>query len=173
PERVGSVRGMGADTTTDEAVTIDLLAEHPELVPTVGEIRWREWGHWPEPTELSFWVDVTGAEAGTDALPVTWVAVNAAGEAVGAVALGEFDIDEVRDRSPWVMGMIVREDLRGRGIGTRLMRRLEDWAVTAGHPTIWVATGGLAVAFYQSCGWEITELVERPYDTATVLRRTP
>ena len=48
------------------------------------------------------------AEAGQRGLPVTWVAVGVGGEAAGAVGLGEFDIAERRDRSPWVLGMVVR-----------------------------------------------------------------
>jgi GNAT superfamily N-acetyltransferase len=170
----GSVRDMGAEPVTGHDITVHLLAERPDLVPVIGEIRWREWGHPPEPTDLSFWVEVTGQEAGVDRLPVTWVATDRAGEAVGAVGIGEFDIDERRDTSPWVMGMIVRADLRGRGIGRSLLRRLEAWAVASGHPKIWVATGPSAVGFYRCCGWEIAEMFERPpFGETTVLTREP
>jgi hypothetical protein len=50
--------------------------------------------------------------AGSSHLPVTWVASDGSG-ALGAVGLGQFDIEERRDRSPWVLGMIVRRDRRG------------------------------------------------------------
>jgi hypothetical protein len=40
-------------------------------------------------------------------LPVTWVAIDPLGQAVGAVGLGAFDIAKRCDRSPWVLGMIV------------------------------------------------------------------
>jgi len=83
------------------AVSVELLADHPHLIPAVGQIRWREWGHAPEPESLDWWVDVTGREAGHVGLPVTWVAMDESGKAVGAVGLGEYDIEERRDRSPW------------------------------------------------------------------------
>ena len=88
-------------------LSIGLLADHPQLIPAVGELRWREWGRPPEPESLDWWVDVTAREAGREALPVTWVAFEAGGRVLGAVGLGEFDVEERRDRSPWVLGMVV------------------------------------------------------------------
>jgi GNAT superfamily N-acetyltransferase len=145
-----------------EIVSIALLADHPHLIPVVGEIRWREWGHPPEPERLDWWVDVTAREAGREELPVTWVAIDSRGQAVGAVGLGEFDIEERRDRSPWVLGMVVEEGYRNKGIGGELMRALESWASRHGYSRAWVATGGRAVGFYKKCGWELAEVIERP-----------
>ena len=142
-------------------VTTGLLADHPQLVPAVGHIRWREWGHPPEPESLDWWVDATAREAGRADLPVTWVAIDSLGEAIGAVGLGKFDIEERRDRSPWVLGMIVTAQQRGLGIGTRLMGALEAWARGHGYSQAWVATNGRAVDFYRKCGWELTEAFQR------------
>ena len=126
---------------------VELLADNPHLIAAVGEMRWREWGHAPE--QLVWWVDVTGRAA----LPVTWVAIDALGEAVGAVGLAAFDIAERRDRSPWVLGMIVAEHRHDAGIGGQLMAALEVWAGQHGYVQAWVATGGRAVAFYEKCRW--------------------
>jgi GNAT superfamily N-acetyltransferase len=153
-------------------VTIELLADVPELVDAVGEIRWREWGRPPEPAELSWWVDVTRREAGRDRLPVTFVAVGTDGSALGAVGLGEFDIDERRDRSPWILGMVVRPDHRGRGIGQRLMTRVERYAAERGYPDIWVATGH-AAPFYEHCGWRHTESLTLPTGHPTSILTKP
>ena len=121
-----------------------LLADYPHLVAEVGLMRWREWGRAPEPADPAFWVSVTGEEAGRISLPVSWVAVDADGQAVGAVGLGKFDIDERRDRTPWVLGMIVRPDRRRGGIGRLLLDTLGDWARSRGVLHVWVASGGLA-----------------------------
>jgi GNAT superfamily N-acetyltransferase len=142
-------------------VTIGLLADHPQLVPAVGQIRWREWGRPPEPESLDWWVDATTREAGRAELPVTWVAFDSRGEAVGAVGLGRFDIEERRDRSPWVLGMIVTVQQRGLGSGSKLMKALEAWAQGHAYSQIWVATSGRAVDFYRKCGWELTETFQR------------
>lgn len=159
-------------TTFSDPVTVQLLADNERLIAPVGEMRWREWGHAPEPEEPDWWITGTAREAGRDRLPITWVAIDARGEALGAVGLGVFDIEERQDRSPWVYGMIVRPDHRGKGIGRELLAALETWAGTRGYAQVWVATGGPAIDFYRKCGWELTERVERASgETATILTK--
>ena len=154
-------------------LSIGLLADHPELILAVGELRWREWGRPPEPERLDWWVDATARESGREALPVTWVAFEADGRVLGAVGLGEFDIEERRDRSPWALGMVVEPAQRNRGTGGRLMRALEGWAARQGYTRLWVATGGRAVDFYRKCGWEVTEsFVRTSGEHMTVLTRS-
>jgi len=154
-------------------LSVHLLASVPHLVGAVAQIRWTQWGHAPEPEDLSWWVEVTRREAGCEGLPVTFVAVDTLGEAVGAVGLDEFDIDERRDRSPWVLGMVVRSDRRGAGLGRLLLSRLEQYAAEQGHAEVWVATGGPAVGFYQRCGWQETERLHLASgERATVLCKT-
>lgn len=143
------------------SVTVALLADNVQLIAAVGEMRWREWGHAPEPEDLGWWIDGTAREAGFAHLPVTWVAIDERGSALGAVAIGEFDIEERRDRSPWVWGMIVRPDCRGMGVGSLLIAQLESWAGDHGYEQVWVATGGRAIDFYRKCGWELSESVAR------------
>lgn len=156
-------------TTVPDSVTVQLLTDNEHLIAAIGELRWREWGHAPDPEGLHWWVDVTAREAGSDCLPITWVAIDERGGALGAVGLGEFDIEERRDRSPWVLGMIVRPDHRGMGVGRLLMTRLEAWARTHGYKQVWVATGGLAITFYRKCGWELRETVERASGEAALV----
>jgi hypothetical protein len=69
--------------------------------------------HWtPE------WPDQPGgSEAGSDT-----------GGAVAAVGLGKLDIEERHDRSPWLLGMIVRPDNRSSGFVRLLLSHLEQWA---------------------------------------------
>ena len=102
---------------------------------------------------------------------MTWVASDQSG-ALGVVGLGQFDIEERRDRSPWVLGMIVRPDRRGAGIGRLLLAHLERWAHQQGYEQLWVATGA-AVDIYQRCGWRIYETVKRDFEPATILTKKP
>jgi GNAT superfamily N-acetyltransferase len=153
---------------------IGLLADRPDLIPAVGQLRWAEWGHWPESADLGEWVDITRSESGRVDLPVTFVAVDPAGAAAGAVALGEFEPDEFRDRSPWIMGMIVRPELRGLAIGRLLLDHLTAWATGQhGYRRFWVATGDEAVGFYQACGWTEVESFDRPHEHVHILTLMP
>lgn len=152
-----------------------------------------ELGWWVEQgrADLGWWVDRTAAEAGRDRLPVTFVAVPGSGPTspppepcsaveaqpgpgdetvLGGVGLSEFDPPEIRDRSPWVVGMIVHPDHRGRGIGRALMTRAERYAVATGAAHLWVATGGPAIDFYRRCGWQVAQRLARPGgDVPTIL----
>ena len=149
---------------------VDLLADRMDLIEAVTDLRWLEWGHPPEPTDRDWWRTATVREAGRIQLPVTWVASDDSG-ALGAVGLGQFDIEERRDRSPWVLGMIVRRDRRGTGLGRLLLGNLERWARDQGHLQLWVATGRPAANFYQRCGWQLQEIVHRDVEPATILTR--
>jgi GNAT superfamily N-acetyltransferase len=65
-------------------------------------------------------------------------------------------LDERRETSPWVTGMIVRRDHRRSGVGRTLMQHLERWAAAHGIAEAWVGTD-LAREFYQCCGWTTIE----------------
>jgi len=158
-----------------KSVSIELLAHHPRLISEVGAIRWAEWGKPPEPVDLEFWVDATRREAGGDRIPISWVAIDDQGRCAGAVCLLELDVDEFRDRSPWLGGMVVSPAARRQGVGSRLVGELEVWAARQGITRVWVATGpadGPAEAFYRSCGWSrVDTFVTASDEVAVVLER--
>ena len=145
-------------------IAIRLLADLPQLIEPVARLRWLEWH---DEHHLDHWMEVTRREAGRDELPVTWVAVDAAGSGVGAVGLGAHDVEERPELTPWVWGLVVRADMRDRGVGRMLLSRLERFAVGRGHSEIWVSTGPPAVAFYERCGWRSVEQI----GPSTILRK--
>jgi GNAT superfamily N-acetyltransferase len=159
-------------TIPPDSVTIRLLADQEQLIPAIGTMRWQEWGQPPEPDDPAWWIAVTAREAGRDRLPISWVAINDQGEALGAVGLAEYDIEERRDRSPWLIGMIVRADRRGAGIGGQLVAQLEAWAGIHGYTRVWVATGP-AAPFYQKCGWVLSETFTRAAGEVTTVLSKP
>jgi GNAT superfamily N-acetyltransferase len=160
------------------AVTIENLADRPDLLVPLAQIRWQEWGSHTGREALPWWVETTRDESGRDGVPVTFVAAvavdaaNAAGEAVGGVGLIHLpqELPELAGRGPWVVGTIVRADYRGYQIGSALVTRLMQWATEAGIDRLWVATGDPAVDFYVQCGFEVREVVRGPdHDQLTVL----
>ena len=162
----------GTVTTTILAMTRDwratvqvrLLADVPHLIEPIGRMRFAEWGNGDDVDE---WISTTRREAGRDDLPVSWVAVDGTGAALGAVALGSSDVPGRPELAPCVWGMVVRPDSRGRGIGRLLLDRLERFAAGRGHPVVWVLTGPPAVGYYERCGWRRAE--ELP--AGTLLRK--
>ncbi len=112
---------------------VELLADHPELIPAVGELRWREWGRWgdpPESEDRSWWIDVTRSESGRTELPVTFVGLGPDGALAGAVGIGKVDPPELQDRGPWVIGVIVDPAPRRRGAAGQYSRILSAGPLT-------------------------------------------
>jgi predicted N-acetyltransferase YhbS len=139
---------------------VEPLSEHPELYGQAGRLRWKEWSYGQR--DLRHFVDGTAKEAAAGHhLPLSLVAIDRTGHAVGVVGLGPIDAEvtaaERADRSPWILGMVVRSDFRMLGVGRRLLEGAQEAATTFGHPQTWVATGKEAVHFYEKCGWKSVE----------------
>jgi hypothetical protein len=82
---------------------VESLADHPELLEQVGLLRWKEWAYGAQ--DPAPFIEVTAKEAGRSGqLPMTLVAIDAAGGAVGAVGLDRIDDElsaaERADRTP-------------------------------------------------------------------------
>ncbi len=147
------------DHMTTPTVEVVLLADRPDLAAKWAELHWREWGDEPGREEFSWWVNSAERHVQRARVPVAFVAVNNHDEVLGGVGLQQYDLIERRDRSPWVVGTIVRPDRRSSRVGQAFMDRLSAWATEAGIEQLWVATGGRAIRFYQRCGFEVVETV--------------
>ncbi len=139
---------------------VESLADHPELLEQAGLLRFKEWGYGAQ--DPAPFVEVTAKEASPNGqLPMTLVAIDAAGSAAGVVGLGPIDDElsaaELGGRTPWILGMVVRSQSRNLGVGRELLDNLQHVAASLGHPRTWVATGDDAVGFYQRCGWTAVE----------------
>jgi len=135
------------------ALFLGLLADQPELIAEVGVLRWRAAGSVGTPGP---WIESTARDTGRDGLPLTLVAMDLEGHAIGAVTLGpRDDAAGVRcdERAPWVIRMVVRQGERLCGVGRLMMLALEDLAREYGHGRLWVAAGDDCADFYRHCGW--------------------
>jgi GNAT superfamily N-acetyltransferase len=140
---------------TDE-LRIELLADNPHLIPTIGQLRYREWGEASTTgfTGIDGWIEITARESGRDELPVTWVAIDKDGEAIGAAGLVPgSDIDDRPELCPSVVGVIVERRRRGTGIGRRLLEAIEHRAHDQGIRQLYVVIEDDAAGFYRKCGW--------------------
>jgi GNAT superfamily N-acetyltransferase len=138
----------------NDQTLIESTAGKPELIESLGDLRWFEMGPDAGLDRRVDWLTATARESG-DRLPVTFAAVNAHGDVVGGVGLAEHDLAEVLPQaSPWIIGMVVHPGFRRGGVGRALLASLERWAVLLGFDHVWVVTERVpAVRFYQSSGW--------------------
>lgn len=135
------------------ALFLGLLADQPELIAEVGALRWRASGGAGTPGP---WIEATARDAGREGLPLTLVAMDLDGRAIGAVTLGPTDesvADVCPGLRPWVVRMVVRPGERRCGVGRLMVTAAEDLAREHGHDRIWVSVDGDEAAFYRECGW--------------------
>ncbi len=96
---------------------------------------------------------------------------NGIDEVVAAIALCDFDdLEELRDLKPWIAAFIVREDLRGSGIGTEVLRLIEIQAIAFGIKIIHLWTEGQAT-FYSNRGYIPIKQLSKGIRTIDVLKK--
>ena len=135
------------------ALFLGLLADQPELIAEVGVLRWRAAGSRGTPGP---WIEATAGDARGAGLPLTLVAMDLEGHAIGAVTL------ECREQAAWVVGMVVRPGERRCGVGRLLVEALEDLARDHGHDVLQVYAEEADLDFYRRCGWLAEETPSAP-----------
>lgn len=136
---------------------VEYLKYHTEYIPVIAKWFYQEWGHYyPELTikdiEKSLY-----KRANKNKIPLALVAVESE-EVIGTVSLKKFDMDTRRQYTPWLASMYVREDMRKKGIGARLVEAVEDEAKDFGVKTLYLYTPD-AKKYYGRFGWKIIETV--------------
>ena len=138
-------------------IEIDFLANHPHLVPELARLSWTEWQ--PIYLERGQTFDDSIANyrerTNTDCLPLTLVALHGS-ELVGTVSLKLHDLDTRPDLDPWLGGVLVLPDWRGRGIATGLMQRAVDVARKLNLERLYLWTHS-AEGLYLKFGWQVLE----------------
>lgn len=156
------------------ALFLGLLADQPELIAEVGVLRWRasRRGGTPGP-----WIESTARDAGRETLPLTLVAMDLDGRAIGAVTLALEDEaceSACAERSPWVVRMVVRPGERMCGVGRLMISAVEDLAREHGHERLWVAADREHASFYRHCGWtDVEDVVAASHPSSKVLTWAP
>ena len=85
-------------------------------------------------------------------IPTTLLALD--GERwLGCVSLLQNDHDRIRDYSPWLASLVVREDARSHGIGAALVQRCVDEAAALRVPTLYLYCTESLCAYYRRLGW--------------------
>jgi GNAT superfamily N-acetyltransferase len=140
-------------------VRIVHLHDHPQHRQAVAAMIWQE-----------FWTAVPGASINAmaerlaqasdpHAVPLCLVALgrdhsdghpDVHDTPLGVINLVEHDDDTHTDWTPWLAGLVVRADQRGRGIGSALVRRLLAEARRLGVPRLYFGTD--VPAFYARLG---------------------
>lgn len=111
-----------------------------------------------------------------NSLPAVWAA---RGPVRGAPPLGHAMLVVESEsflsirREPWLQGVFVKKEWRGRGVGSALVRRAEEYCARYGYEYLYLDTVS-ACGFYERLGgWKMlgTDCWEATGETVTVMRK--
>jgi len=130
---------------------IDYLADHTDVMLELASIHCAFFGRFkPDMTPESRARELC-KRSGKTSIPLTLVALDGK-TPIGSASLVEHDLDSHPDLSPWVASVVVRSDYQRQGVGTVLMRRIEDEAVKLGINRLYLFTPDTEV-FYRTLNW--------------------
>jgi GNAT superfamily N-acetyltransferase len=143
-------------------------SQRPDLAPVVASWLWGEFwrarGHSLEQTLEAVRISVTAP-----LMPRTFVLL-VDGRPVGTASLAAQDLEERPDLTPWLAGVFVEPEARGRGLAASLIGAVEDECRRAAIPTLWLYTR-TAEKVYARAGWRTVETVAHDGKSYALMRR--
>ena len=137
----------------NEPITIAPLADHQHVLPMLARGLEQEWPGWYGPGGPGDAPKDLAEAAQRERLPVALIALRD-GVPCGISVLRPADAAAAQTgHGPWVGGGLVRAELRGQGIGARLLAAVEGEARRLGFATIYCSTHR-AQRLLERCGWE-------------------
>jgi GNAT superfamily N-acetyltransferase len=98
------------------------------------------------------------AHMNRDRLPIAWVAHDG-GKALGTAALRVCDLEGREDLTPWLGGVYVAPQFRGRGIASALCAVVEHKARQLGASVLYLFTTDQS-GLYAQLGWKFFEHIQ-------------
>lgn len=149
-------------------IEIVSLAQRPDLIALTTGWGWEAWGR---KAGRSLAVDLARVQALVDAndFEVTFVLLDS-GTPAAMASLVRSDLDERPNLTPWLAGVYVHPDFRGRGHAIRVVRQVEQAATTEKVSTLWLYTS-TAPGLYRKLGWRDHEEIERHSGRSIIMRR--
>ena len=132
-------------------LSIKQLHHVPEYIETCAEWNFQQWGeHLGYSLDQSIdWVrQVTFSIRGEFGVIAFWD-----NTPVGMNFLESSDANERPELTPWLSGIYVEPDYRGRGIANALVKSIEDLARDEGYEEIYLHTPDVE-ALYAKLGWQ-------------------
>lgn len=124
------------------------LRDAPQFAEQVTEWLWRAFD---ADNSRDFMASVVASSLSGAAFPVTFVAVDEAGRALGTVGFWRCDLISRQDLFPWLAALYVDDAARGSGLSMALQQHVIDYARQRGYDRLWLwSTFG---GYYERCGW--------------------
>jgi N-acetylglutamate synthase-like GNAT family acetyltransferase len=151
------------------SVEISFLADHPDHVTELGSWLHAEWGWFTPGSTLESRLAKLRDHLNRDELPLAVIA-HANGVLLGTAALRARDMDTRAELTPWLASVYVTPAARERGVGARLVARIEAEARRLGFRIIHLVTFDKA-SYYAKRGWQELERAEYRDEPVVVMSK--
>jgi len=135
-------------------MNIESITDHLDLLTTIGQWHWEEWGHADPNGSVGTWTDGLCQKTHRDQVPTTYVALSEQGDLLGSVTLVDCDMDPHQELSPWLAGLFVHPDFRTQGIGSKLVNHAVGKVRSMGLSQLFLYSS-TATGLYKKLGWQI------------------
>ena len=134
---------------------VSLLADKPDFIPALAEGTLAQYAHlWPD-RGLEWRIARLRTHLNRKTLPIAWV-IHDGAKVFGTAALRENDFDGFDHLAPWLSGVFVFPEYRGRGMGATLCATVEGEAIRRGVSKLYLGTFDNH-SWYSSMGWSILQ----------------
>jgi GNAT superfamily N-acetyltransferase len=149
---------------------IQALRDRPEFIGQVAALIHNEWPHEFEGISLQAWTEQFQTLEGLDR--TTFIAIEDS-RLLGTACLDIEDLPERPDLSPWLASVYVIPKARSRGLGSQLVRAVEQEAWKQGVPRLHLHTTDRE-RFYAGQGWKTLEHLQAWNKNVTLMcKETP
>ncbi len=144
-------------------------SERPDLAQQTGLWRWDAF-YKTSQTSLADVLARDAATAATDDLMPAVLVLLEDQQPIGMVAICLDDLDDRPEHNPWLAGLYVEPEHRGKGHAMRLIAELEALARAAriGRLSLYTAN---AVGLYEKAGWTVTETFEKKARLYSIMQK--
>lgn len=151
------------------ALQIEYLDDHRDAIPRLAELHHAEWLTVTPGLSVADRVAGFEARARRGSIPIGFVAL-VDDAVVGMACLVACDIESHCHLTPWLATVLVDPGYRRRGVGTALVIRAADEAITLGFQDLFLFTFDRQ-SFYARLGWETLEPATYSGRRGTVMLR--
>lgn len=127
------------------------LKSDPSHIPTLARWHHEEWGYLNPEGSVEKRIKKIEKHLSEDLIPSTFLAKQDT-MLLGSAAIVESDMDSHRELAPWLAGVFVAPEHRGKGVGSALVNYVVEHARRSHFKTLYLFTPSKE-HFYSRLGW--------------------
>jgi GNAT superfamily N-acetyltransferase len=137
---------------------VSYLADHEDLITDVARLNFKEWGHFRPGDTVDARAERLKACCGKHQVPSVVVGILDS-KACGSAMLLASDMESRPELGPWLAGVVVASEHRGKGIATELIQAIVSEAELLGVSQLFLHTQS-SQSLYARLGWTEIERCE-------------